>query len=135
MIDYPIIDPVAVSLGPLKVHWYGLTYLGGLLFAWWMAGRRTERADSPIARAQVDDLIFYAAVGIIVGGRLGYVLFYGFDRWLDDPMWLFRVWEGGMAFHGGLIGVVTALWVFGRRHNIAFAGVADFVAPPAPTMV
>ena len=132
MINYPSIDPVALSLGPLKVHWYGLTYLAGLLFAWWLASRRAERADSPIVRAQVDDLIFYSAVGIIVGGRLGYVLFYGLDRWLDDPMWLFRVWEGGMAFHGGLLGVIGALWVFARRHRIAFAGVADFVAPLAP---
>ena len=132
MINYPSIDPVALSLGPLKVHWYGLTYLGGLLFAWWLASRRADRADSPIARAQVDDLIFYSAVGIIVGGRLGYVLFYGLDRWLDDPMWLFRVWEGGMAFHGGLLGVIGALWVFARRQRIAFAGVADFVAPLTP---
>ncbi len=132
MIDYPVIDPVAVSLGPLKVHWYGLTYLGGLFFAWWLATRRAARPDSPILRSQVDDLIFYAAIGIVVGGRLGYALFYGLDRWLDDPLWVFRVWEGGMAFHGGLLGVIVALWVFGRRQSIDFAAVADFVAPLTP---
>lgn len=75
MIAYPAIDPVAVALGPLKIHWYGLTYLAGLLFAWWLAHKKTQRADSPIARDQVDDLIFFAAVGIVVGGRLGYALF------------------------------------------------------------
>ncbi|MEE4202713.1 MAG: prolipoprotein diacylglyceryl transferase [Halieaceae bacterium] len=132
MIAYPVIDPVAVELGPLKVHWYGLTYLAGLAFAWWLAMRRSARPDAPIQRDQVDDLIFYAAVGIVVGGRLGYALFYGWDRLASDPTWLFRVWEGGMAFHGGLLGVVTAIAVFARRHQIPFGALADFVAPLAP---
>lgn len=132
MITYPVIDPVAVELGPLKVHWYGLTYLAGLAFAWWLAMRRSARPDAPIQRDQVDDLIFYAAVGIVVGGRLGYALFYGWDRLASDPTWLFRVWEGGMAFHGGLLGVVTAIAVFARRHQIPFGALADFVAPLAP---
>ncbi len=132
MIPYPEIDPVAVAIGPLKVHWYGLTYLGGLFFAWWLASRRSQRADSPVRREQVDDLIFYSALGVVLGGRIGYALFYGWDRLVDDPTWLFRVWEGGMAFHGGLLGVVTALWVFCRRNAIAFGCLADFVAPLAP---
>ena len=91
MIAYPVIDPVAVELGPLKVHWYGLTYLAGLAFAWWLATRRSARPDTPVQRQHVDDLIFYAAVGIVVGGRLGYVVFYGWERLLADPGWLFRV--------------------------------------------
>lgn len=132
MIAYPNIDPVAVALGPLQIHWYGLTYLGGLFFAWWLAVRRSRRPDSPIRREQVDDLIFYAAMGVVLGGRFGYAIFYGWDRLTDDPTWLFRVWEGGMAFHGGLLGVVVALAVFCRRHQVAFGPLADFVAPLTP---
>ena len=132
MIEYPVIDPVAVAIGPLKVHWYGLTYLGGLFFAWWLAVRRSARPDMAIRREQVDDLIFYAAMGVVLGGRLGYVLFYGLERLSADPGWLFRVWEGGMSFHGGLLGVIVAIALFGRRHRIPFAQMADFVAPLAP---
>ncbi len=132
MIPYPEIDPVAISIGPLAVHWYGLTYLGGLVFAWWLATQQAVRSDSVIARDQVDDLIFYAAVGIVVGGRLGYALFYGWEKLSADPLWVFRVWEGGMAFHGGLLGVITALLLFARNKDLAFVGVADFVAPLTP---
>lgn len=129
---YPEIDPVALALGPFKVHWYGLTYLGGLFFAWWLAVIRSRRADAAVGRDQVDDLIFYAAIGIVLGGRLGYVVFYGLPRLVEDPLWLFRVWEGGMAFHGGLLGVIAALYLFCRRQQIAFVRAADFVAPLAP---
>jgi phosphatidylglycerol:prolipoprotein diacylglycerol transferase len=132
VIPYPEIDPVAVTLGPLQIHWYGLTYLGGLAFAWWLARRRSQRPDSPVAAKQVDDLIFYAALGIVIGGRLGYVLFYGLDRLLADPLWLVRVQEGGMSFHGGLLGVVVAIAWFARSQRIAFGALADFVAPLAP---
>ena len=132
MIAYPEIDPVAVAIGPLKVHWYGLTYLAGLAFAWWLAQRRSQRDWSPVARAQVDDIIFYAALGIVLGGRLGYVLFYGWDRLIEDPLWLFQVWEGGMAFHGGLLGVIVALWLFARQRGIGFGPLMDFIAPLAP---
>jgi len=110
MLAYPDIDPVAIALGPVKIHWYGLTYIAGLAFAWWLARRRAvTQPFSPLQRDQVDDLIFYAAVGIVLGGRLGYALFYGFERLSEDPLWVFRVWEGGMAFHGGLLGVLLAM--------------------------
>lgn len=132
MISYPNIDPVAISVGPLQVHWYGLTYLAGLLFAWWLARRRSQRPGSPIVREQVDDLIFYAAVGIVLGGRLGYALFYGWDRLSEDPLWLLRVWEGGMAFHGGFLGVVAAVIWLARSWRIPLGKLADFVAPLAP---
>src|SRR5210317_1148139 len=115
MIAYPDIDPVAVSIGPLTVHWYGLTYLAGLGFAWWLATRRSARAYSPISRAQVDDLIFFAALGVVLGGRIGYALFYGGQRRAEEPSWLFRVWEGGMSFHGGMLGVIVATWLYARR--------------------
>ena len=132
MIPYPDIDPVAVALGPLKIHWYGLTYLGGLLFAWWLAVKRSHRPDSPVQRQHIDDLIFYAALGIVLGGRIGYALFYGWERLSSDPTWLIRVWEGGMAFHGGLLGVIVAMALFARRNGIEFGRLADFIAPLAP---
>jgi phosphatidylglycerol:prolipoprotein diacylglycerol transferase len=119
MLAYPDIDPVAIALGPVKIHWYGLTYIAGLAFAWWLARRRAvTQPFSPLQRDQVDDLIFYAAVGIVLGGRLGYALFYGFERLSEDPLWVFRVWEGGMAFHGGLLGVLLAMALFARQQRI-----------------
>ncbi|NQY03346.1 MAG: prolipoprotein diacylglyceryl transferase [Halieaceae bacterium] len=132
MLPYPDIDPVAVSLGPVQVHWYGLTYLGGLAFAWWFARLRASKPGAVMAREQVDDLIFYAAIGIIVGGRIGYAFFYGWDQLVADPSWLLRVWQGGMAFHGGLLGVIAAMYLFARRHGIAFGAMLDFIAPLAP---
>ena len=132
MLAYPAIDPVALSLGPLKIHWYGLTYIGGLAFAWWFARRRSKASHSPLESDQIDDLIFYAAVGIVLGGRLGYALLYGAERLAADPMWLFRVWEGGMAFHGGLLGVLVAMAVFARQRGIDWGCLMDFVAPLTP---
>lgn len=133
MLAYPDIDPVAIALGPVKIHWYGLTYIAGFAFAWWLARRRAEtQSRSPLLRDQVDDLIFYAAVGVVLGGRLGYALFYGFERLSADPLWLFRLWEGGMAFHGGLLGVLVAMAVFARQQRIEWGRLMDFVAPLAP---
>jgi len=132
MLPYPEIDPVALSLGPVKIHWYGLAYLAGLAFAWWLAVRRSGTAWSPVRRAQVDDLIFFAALGIVLGGRLGYVVFYGGDKLLEDPTWLLRVWQGGMSFHGGFLGVLFAMYLFSRRRKIVFGALMDFVAPLVP---
>jgi len=132
MLTYPTIDPVAVSLGPLKVHWYGLTYLAGLAFAWWLANRRCRRADAPLAREQVDDLIFYAALGVVLGGRVGYLIFYGGQRLAQDPTWALRVWEGGMSFHGGMLGVILATFLYARRQAIPFGRLLDFVAVLTP---
>jgi phosphatidylglycerol:prolipoprotein diacylglycerol transferase len=132
MLPYPEIDPVALAIGPIKVHWYGLTYLGGLAFAWWLAVRRSARADAPLSRSQVDDMVFYSAMGVVLGGRFGYVLFYGGDRLLEDPLWAIRVWEGGMSFHGGMLGVIFANWLYARRHSINYAALLDFVAPLVP---
>lgn len=132
MLPYPEIDPVAVALGPLKIHWYGLTYLAGLAFAWWLAVRRTRQPWSPVKREQVDDLIFFAALGVVLGGRFGYAIFYGGDRLAADPSWLLRVWQGGMSFHGGFLGVLLAMYLFARRRGIGFGQVMDFVAPLVP---
>ena len=132
MLTYPVIDPVAVALGPVKVHWYGLMYLLGFAAAWWLAMRRSQQPWAPVRRAQVDDLIVYAALGVVIGGRLGSGLFYNFDIWRADPLWIFRIWEGGMAFHGGLLGVLVALWLYARKLHQPFLAVADFIAPMVP---
>ncbi len=132
MLVHPNFDPVAVAIGPLAVHWYGLMYLGGFAAAWWLARRRAARPGAAVTRAQIDDLIFYAALGVVLGGRLGYVLFYNFGQFLQQPLWLFKVWEGGMSFHGGLLGVILAMFLFARRHRIGFGRLLDFVAPLAP---
>jgi phosphatidylglycerol:prolipoprotein diacylglycerol transferase len=132
MIHYPQIDPVALSLGPISIYWYGLTYVGGLIIAWWLGKRRAQLAQSPVSEEQIDDLIFYAALGIVAGGRIGYALFYGAGSLWDDPLRVFRLWEGGMAFHGGFLGVVIAMWLFSRHQKIEFAALVDFIAPLAP---
>jgi phosphatidylglycerol:prolipoprotein diacylglycerol transferase len=142
MLTYPEIDPVLLSLGPfelagktlgpLQVHWYGVMYLLGFLGAWLVAVKRSKQAHSVISKAQIEDLVVYGAMGVIIGGRCGYVLFYYFDRFLLDPLWLFRVWEGGMSFHGGMLGVIVALWLYSRKIKQSFLGVADFVAPMVP---
>ncbi len=132
MIPFPPIDPVAIELGPLAIRWYGLTYIAGFAFAWVLARHRAALPHSPLKREQVDDLIFYAALGVVLGGRLGYVFLYGFQRLLADPMWLFRVHEGGMAFHGGFIGVLVAMAIFANQRLIHWGRLMDFVAPLAP---
>lgn len=132
MLHYPAIDPVAISLGPLKVHWYGLMYLVGFAAAWWIAARRAGTRHYPLARENVDDLIFYGALGVVIGGRCGYVLFYNFDKFLQEPMWLLRVWEGGMSFHGGATGVILMMIWYARRMKVPVGQMLDFVAPLVP---
>lgn len=126
------INPIALELGPLKVHWYGLMYLIGFASAWWLGVVRARKANSGWNEEQISDLIFWGAMGVVLGGRAGYVLFYNFDQFLADPLWLFAIWEGGMSFHGGLIGVVVAMYLYSRRLNKTLFEVADFVAPLIP---
>ena len=133
MIQYPHIDPVAVRVGPLQIHWYGIMYLLGFLAFWWLGRLRARRPDHPIAPEQVGDLLFYGALGVILGGRVGYFLFYSGDRLLSDPLSILRVWEGGMSFHGGLLGVLIAIfWYAHRKLHTDFFNLADFVAPMVP---
>ena len=132
MLSYPEIDPVAISLGPLQVHWYGLMYLVGFSAAWWLGQQRAKQDNAPLKPEQVSDLIFYGALGVVIGGRAGYVLFYNFDKFLQDPLWLFAVWEGGMSFHGGLLGVIVALTLYARKLGTPFFAMMDFVAPLVP---
>ncbi|MGD8908340.1 MAG: prolipoprotein diacylglyceryl transferase [Chromatiales bacterium] len=129
MITYPELDPVLLALGPLKIHWYGVMYLVGFLGGWWLGRVRAAKPHSPWSPQQVDDMVFYSVLGVVLGGRIGYVLFYGLDAFLADPLSLIRVWQGGMAFHGGLLGVLLAMWLFARRHGRTFFQATDFVAP------
>lgn len=126
------INPIALDLGPLQVHWYGLMYLIGFAAAWWLGVKRARKPGSGWTEEQISDLIFWGAMGVVLGGRMGYVLFYHFDRFLQDPLWLFAVWEGGMSFHGGLLGVIAAMYLFGRKHGKSLFTMTDFVAPLVP---
>lgn len=132
MLTAPNIDPVAVSLGPLKVHWYGLMYVFGLLALWFFASRRARRPDSGWTADQVGDLVFYGALGVILGGRIGYMLFYNLPHYIEHPLDVFKIWEGGMSFHGGLLGVLLAMLYFARKTGKTFFMVTDFIAPWVP---
>lgn len=132
MWEYPGFDPVALQLGPLAIRWYGLTYLVGIGGAWWLARRRARQPGSAVTVAQVDDLVFYVALGVILGGRIGYMIFYGFDQLVENPLNLLRIWEGGMSFHGGLLGVILAFVLYARKIGANYIDVADFTAPMVP---
>lgn len=131
MLAYPHIDPVAFSIGPLHVHWYGLMYVVGIGLAWWLARRRAE-SRLGLTVAEVEDLVFYCALGVILGGRLGYTLFYNLQAFLEHPLLIFRIWEGGMSFHGGLLGVIIAMLLFGHKMKLSFFALSDFVGPLVP---
>ena len=132
MLVHPDFDPVAFALGPVKVHWYGLMYLIAFALGWWLGRVRARDAWRGWSRDDVGDVLFYVALGVVAGGRLGYMFFYDFDRLLADPLSLFMVWRGGMSFHGGLIGVIAAMWWFARSRSRGFFEVADFIAPLVP---
>ena len=127
---YPTIDPVALSLGPLQVHWYGLMYLFGFAGAWWLGCIRADRYGW--TAEEVEDLLFYGAIWVIVGGRVGYSIFYDFPSLIDNPLNLFKVWQGGMSFHGGLIGVLLAFAFFSRKTGKSYFTISDFIAPMVP---
>lgn len=137
-MEYPLIDPVLVQLGPFALRWYGLMYVFAFAVMY-LLGRRRAGAGTGWSVQDVSDLVFYGVAGIVVGGRVGFVLFYGFDQFLRDPLWLVRIWEGGMSFHGGLLGALAAMAVFARRRSSngeparrSFLDVTDFVAPLVP---
>lgn len=127
-----MIDPVAISLGPIKVHWYGLMYLIGIGSAWLLLATRVSKGSSPIKAEALEDLIFYSAMGAILGGRIGYIIFYHFNQFLVDPLLLFRVWEGGMSFHGGFLGVIFCMTLFARKHHCTLLSLTDFIVPVVP---
>jgi phosphatidylglycerol:prolipoprotein diacylglycerol transferase len=144
VLTYPDFDPTAVDVGPiplpwigpltLHIRWYGVMYLLGIGAGWLLLRRRARKPESGWTVLQVDDLVFYAVLGVILGGRVGYVLIYALDTLLKDPLYLFRIWEGGMSFHGGLTGVLIAMLVYARRGGVRrpFFAVTDFIAPGVP---
>ena len=132
MLMHPNFDPVAIAIGPVKVHWYGLMYLIAFAGGWWLGCVRARDAWRGWSRDAVGDVLFWIALGVIAGGRLGYMLFYDVERLLANPLSVFMVWQGGMSFHGGLIGVLVAMWWFARTRGRGFFDVADFIVPLAP---
>jgi phosphatidylglycerol:prolipoprotein diacylglycerol transferase len=133
MLVHPQFDPVAVHLGPLAIRWYGLMYLVGFALVW-LVGRYAirTRPHSAWTAQDLDDALFYGILGTILGGRLGYVLFYKFGEYLVEPWRIFFVWEGGMSFHGGFLGVIIALWWYARSRRQSWLAITDFIAPLVP---
>ncbi len=127
---FPNIDPVIFSVGPLSVRWYGMMYLVGFVAAYLLAHKRLQ--NTTWTKDQLSDLLFWGFVGVILGGRIGYVFFYQYHLFLEDPMYLFKIWTGGMSFHGGLLGVIAAIYLRARIMKTTFLQLGDFVAPLVP---
>ncbi|MBX3598161.1 MAG: prolipoprotein diacylglyceryl transferase [Rhizobiaceae bacterium] len=136
-LPFPNIDPVIVQIGPLAIHWYGLGYVVGILFGWWYAKRLVSNSrlwpngNTPIKVADIDDLLVWAAMGIVLGGRIGYILFYDLARYLANPLDIFAVWQGGMSFHGGFLGVLIAISLFAWKRRLPVLSLFDVIAPSA----
>lgn len=137
-LPFPDIDPILIRIGPVAIHWYGLGYVVGILFAWWYAKRLLTNSKlwaggkPPADAVAIDDFVLWAAAGVVLGGRLGYVLFYDLPRYADNPLAAFAVWEGGMSFHGGLLGVTVAMILFARSRGISTWSLFDLVAAGVP---
>lgn len=131
-IVHPQINPVALDLGMIELHWYGLMYLFAFVVAYFLAWVRTK-SRTDFTPEMVSDLVFFGSVGVILGGRIGYVILYNFGELIANPLYLFRVWEGGMSFHGGFVGVLLAMWYFAHKYKKAPFTVLDFIAPCVPT--
>lgn len=141
MLPFPEIDPIALQLGPLAIRWYALAYVAGILLGWWVVIGLNKRPIMPgmvpggapsLPQAAIDDMVTWAVLGIILGGRLGYVLFYNLPYYAAHPLEALHIWQGGMSFHGGLIGVLVAFWLFARRHKVPYFVVMDLLAVATP---
>lgn len=132
MMIHPNFNPVAIQLGPVAIHWYAISYLVAFALFIWLGRYRIKRGWSIFSRDQLDDLLTYGILGVVIGGRLGYVLFYQPAYFMANPLDIFKVWQGGMSFHGGFLGVLFAMWLFARRYKFLFTQVADAVAPLVP---
>ncbi len=132
MLIFPEIDPVAIALGPLKIHWYGFMYLMGFYAVWYLGKKRAKKPYSVIKPEAMEDLVFYGALGVILGGRIGYILFYQFSLFIKDPLMILRIWEGGMSFHGGMLGVFIAMWWFAKKQNCTMLALTDIISPLTP---
>ena len=132
MLLYPRFDPVMISIGPLHFRWYGMMYVFGVVSGWLLGRYRASKPWNKMTKKSMDDFIAWAVVGVVLGGRLGYVFFYNAAYYFDHPLEIFAVWQGGMSFHGGLIGVILVCWMFGRVHKMSLLEITDFVAPLVP---
>lgn len=132
MMIHPQFDPVLISIGPLAIRWYALSYIVGFILFTILGRHRIAQGNSVFTKETLDDFLTWGILGVILGGRIGYVLFYKFSDYLANPLDIFKVWEGGMSFHGGFLGVVVAMWLFGRKHNISILKLMDTVAPLVP---
>ncbi len=131
-IPFPAIDPVIFSIGPLAIRWYALSYILGIVLGWRLLMRMADDPGAVLDRKQADDLVVWVTLGVILGGRIGYILFYNFDYFIANPGAMLRVWEGGMSFHGGLLGVIAAIVLFARSRKVAWLGILDMVAVVTP---
>lgn len=133
MIIHPQFDPIALQVGFVAIRWYALSYIVGFMLFIWLGRKRIQSTPNAIfTRETLDDLLTWGVLGVILGGRLGYVLFYQLDNYLANPIAIFKVWEGGMSFHGGFLGVIVATWLYSRKHRLNFLNVLDFIAPLVP---
>jgi len=131
-IPFPAVDPVLVAIGPFAIRWYALAYIAGIVLGWRLVRRLVQRPGWGITPEAIDDLVFYVTLGVILGGRIGYILFYQTDHYLTHPLDMLAVWRGGMSFHGGLIGVLVATFLFARGRGIPFFEVTDALAVATP---
>ncbi|KEQ00927.1 Prolipoprotein diacylglyceryltransferase [Snodgrassella alvi SCGC AB-598-J21] len=129
---HPNFDPVLIHLGPLAIRWYALSYIVGFCLFIWLGRRRIKSGQTIFTNELLEDLFTWGVFGVILGGRLGYVLFYQSAYYFSHPLDILKIWQGGMSFHGGFIGVLVAMWLFARKHKAKFWAVADFVAPLIP---
>lgn len=132
MLTYPEINPIALQIGPLAIHWYGVMYLIGFFVGWALLVLRMKRRNTGFDREAVADIVFYTALGVVIGGRVGYVLFYDWAYFISHPLFLVEVWKGGMSFHGGLVGVIVSLSIYAYRHHRSLLDITDFIVPVVP---
>ncbi len=131
-IDFPNISPIALSIGPFDLRWYALAYLFGIIIAWILIKKNIDKYDLGISNQQLDDLAFYSTLGIILGGRIGYICCYGKDYFFNNPLQIFAIWNGGMSFHGGIVGVILGLFYFSHKEKFKFLKITDIVALYVP---
>lgn len=132
MLTYPLMDPIAFHIGTWPVYWYGLMYLIGFLAGWGVLSLRLRHRPDSFTQDQLSDMVFFAALGAIIGGRLGYVFFYDFAAFIQNPLVLFQTWKGGMSFHGGCLGVILGMWIGARKFKQPFLALTDFLSPGVP---
>lgn len=131
-LDFPDISPIIFSIGPLAIRWYSMAYLFGIVMAWWLITRNVKKNNLGLSKENIEDLVFYITLGIVAGGRLGYVIFYGGSAFWQNPLQIFELWKGGMSFHGGVFGVIMAAWLFARKVDYKFLRVTDLIVLYAP---